>query len=193
MSFTDRLLAFLLYGIAVAFVAGIVHIVAILIMPEFAPHDAFSRLSSLSAANQPVLLPQALPGHELTPFEDPAVAQAVCMFDLAKGSLHVRANIDPDHLLTLSFRSRSGRVFYGVTDRAAVHGKIDIRIVTAAQLQVVEAGDDEDNPPQEFRLVAPQLKGFVLIDALVARPSERAAAEARATSVVCAPEAVAQN
>jgi hypothetical protein len=37
------------------------------------------------------------------------------------------------------------------------------------------------------------MKGFVLIDALVARPSARAAAEARATSVVCAPEAVAQN
>lgn len=193
MTLTDRLLTLLLYGIAVAFVAGVVHIVAVLIMPEFAPHDAFSRLSSLSAANQPVLLPPALPGHELTPFEDPAVARAVCIFDLAHGSLHVRANIDPDQLLTLSFRSRGGRVFYGVTDRAAVHGRIDIRIVTAAQLQALEATDDEDNPPQELRLVAPEMKGFVLIDALVARPSARAAAEARATSVVCAPEAVAQN
>jgi uncharacterized membrane protein len=115
------------------------------------------------------------------------------MFDLSHGSLHVRATIDPERLLTLSFRCRQGRVFYGVTDRAAVHGKIDIRIVTPAQLQALDAQDDEDNPPQELRLVAPQTKGFVLIDALVARPSERAAAEARAMSVVCAPEAVAQN
>ncbi|TAL83573.1 MAG: hypothetical protein EPN75_01075 [Beijerinckiaceae bacterium] len=193
MTFIDRLLTFLLYAIAVVFVAGVVHLVAILIMPEFAPHDAFARISKLASTHQPVPLPQALPGKELTPFEDPAVAQAVCMFDLTHGSLHVHANIDPEHLLTLSFRGREGRVFYGVTDRAAVHGKIDIRIVTPEQLQALDAQDDEDNPPQELRLVAPQPKGFVLIDALVARPGERAAAEARAMSVVCAPEAVAQN
>jgi uncharacterized membrane protein len=193
MTLTNRLLAFLLYTLGVLFTAGLVHLVSIFAMPEVAPNDAFTRLSALAKSKQPVLLPRPLPGQELTPFEDPALAQAVCLFDLTHGSLHVRASLDHDALLTLSFRSRTGRVFYATTDRAAVHGKIDIRVLTAAQLEAVQADDDEDNPPAELRLVAPQAKGFILIDALASRPSEHAAAEARALSVHCAPEAVAQN
>lgn len=193
MSLTDRLLALFLYSLGVLFVAGLVHLIAVLAMPEIAPNDAFARLSAIAKTGQPVLLPQPLPGHELTPFEDPALAQVVCLFDLSHGSMHVRGEVDHETLLTLSFHSRDGRVFYAMTDRAAVHGKIDVRVVTQPQLQALQAEDDEDNPPQELRLVAPQIQGFVLINALAAYPSQRTAAEARATSMNCAPEAVAQN
>ncbi len=193
MTLMHRLLTLLLYGLGILFIAGFVHLISILAMPNLAPHDAFTRLSAFAKSNQPVLLPRPLPGQEITPFEDPAVAQAVCLFDLTHGPLRVRAALRQDALLTLSFRSRTGRVFYSMTDKAAVRGKIDIRVLTAAQLQAVQAEDDEDNPPQELRLVAPQMKGFVLIAALAPHPSERAAAEALATSVVCAPETIAQN
>ena len=193
MTLIQRLLTFLFYGLGVLFIAAFVHLISIMAMPALAPHDAFTRLSAFATSNQPVLLPRPLPGQEITPFEDPAVAQAVCLFDLSRGPLRVRAALGGDALLTLSFRSRTGRVFYAMTDKAAVRGKIDIRVLTAAQLQAVQAEDDEDNPPQELRLVAPQMKGFVLIAALAPYPSERATAEALATSVVCAPETIAQN
>ncbi len=193
MSWTDRLLTLLLYGLGVLFVAALVHLIAVLAMPELAPNDAYARLSAFAKTAEPVLLPQALPGHALTPFEDPASVQAVCLFDLSHGSLHVRGKVDHEGLVGLSFRSRDGRIFYAMTDRGAVHGNIDVRVLTAAQLGALQEQDDEDNPPQELRLVAPQLKGFVLINALAAYPSERAAAEARALAINCAPEAVAQN
>lgn len=193
MTWTDRFLTLLLYGLGVLFVAALVHIIAILALPELAPNDAYARLSTLAKTGRPALLPRPLPGHALTPFEDPALAQAVCLFDLSHGPLHVHADVDHEGLLSLSFRSRTGRIFYAVTDRGAVHGKIDVRVVTAAQLEALQEQDDEDNPPQELRLVAPQMKGFVLINALAAFPSERAAAEARALSIDCAPEAAAQN
>lgn len=193
MNIVNRLLTGLLYGLAVLFIAGVVHIVSVLVMPQIATHDAFARLAALAQANQPVLLPRPLPGQEITPFEDPAVAQAVCLFDLTQAPFRVRANVDDGALLTLSFRSRTGRVFYAMTDKAAVHGKIDIRVLTAAQLQAVQAEDDEDNPPQELRLVAPDTKGFLLISALSPYPSERADAEARATSILCAQETIARN
>lgn len=193
MTLTDRLLTVLLYALGVLFVAGLVHLVSILAMPALAPDDAFTRLSALARAGQLVLLPRPLPGHELTPYEDPALAQAVCLFDLSRGPMHVHAEADHDGFLTLSFRSRNGRVFYALTDQAAAHGQIDIRVLTSAQLEAVEAEDDEDNPPQELRLVAPQMRGFVLINALAAHPSERAAAEARVTAVSCSAETIAQN
>jgi len=193
MTLMNRFFALLLYGLAVAFVAGFVHLVSVLAMPRLAPHDAFARLSALVQGKQPFLLPQPLPGQEVTPFEDPAVVQTVCLFDLTQGPLKVDATVDDDALLTLSFRSRTGAVFYSMTDKASVHGKIDIRVMTPAQLQAAQAEDDEDNPPQELRIVAPQLQGFILINALAPFPSERADAEARARSVNCAPETVAQN
>ncbi|MHB8886535.1 MAG: DUF1254 domain-containing protein [Methylovirgula sp.] len=194
MTWTDRLLTFLLYALGVVFVAALVHLIAVLAMPELAPNDAYARLSAFTkTAAGPVLLPRPLPGHALTPFEDPALAQAVCMFDLSHGSLHVRGDVDHEGFVSLSFRSRDGRIFYAMTDKSAVHGKIDVRVLTEPQLEALQEQDDEDNPPQELRLVAPQIQGFVLINALVAYPSERAAAEARALAINCAPEAIAQN
>ncbi len=193
MNLTDRFFSFLLYFAGIVLVAGVVHFASILAMPELAPHDAYARLSALAKPGQMVLLPTALPGHEITPFEDPALAQAVCLYDLSSGPLHLHAELEDPGLLTLSFRTRSGRVFYSMTDQAALHGTIEVRIMTAPQLEAVEENEDEDEPLQELRLVAPDMKGFVLVNALAAFPSERAEAEARVTSISCSSETLARE
>lgn len=184
----------MLYVLGVVFIAAVVHLVSVFAMPELAPHDAYARLSALAKPGQMTLLPRALPDHEITPFEDPALAQAVCLYDLSNGPLHLHADLEDGGLLTLSFRTRSGRIFYSMTDQAAMHGEIEVRIMTQPQLEAVEDNDDdEDEPLQELRLVAPDMKGFVLVNALAAFPSERAEAEARATSVSCSPETLARD
>jgi uncharacterized membrane protein len=193
MNLSDRFSGFLPYVVAVVFVAAAVHLVSILAMPELAPHDAYARLSALAKPGRMTLLPRALPGHEITPFEDPALAQAVCLYDLSNGPLDLHAELEDSGLLTLSFRTRSGRIFYSMTDQAALHGEIEVRIMTQPQLEAVEENDDEEEPLQELRLVAPSMKGFVLVNALAAFPSERAEAESRATSISCSPETVARN
>jgi len=193
MNLTDRFFSFLLYFAGIVLVAGVVHFASILAMPELAPHDSYARLSALAKPGQMVLLPTALPGHEITPFEDPALAQAVCLYDLSSGPLHLHAELEDPGLLTLSFWTRSGRVFYSMTDQAALHGTIEVRIMTAPQLEAVEENEDEDEPLQELRLVAPDMKGFVLVNALAAFPSERAEAEARATSISCSSETLARE
>jgi uncharacterized membrane protein len=195
MILRDRFGGILLYALGVIFVGGAVHLVSILVMPEVAPHDAYARLSAFAKPGRMTLLPRALPGHEITPFEDPALAQAVCLYDLTSGPLDIHADLEDPGLLTLSFRTRSGGIFYSMTDQAALHGSIEVRIMTEPQLEAVEASDedDEDEPLQELRLVAPDMKGFVLVNALAAFPSERAEAEARATSVSCSPETIARD
>jgi uncharacterized membrane protein len=191
-----RFQAFLLYLTGAVFVAALVHIVAILVMPRVASHDAYTQLTALAKPDQMTLLPRAEPGHEMAPFEDPAVAQAVCLYDLGSGPLHLHADLPDNRLLTVSFRTRTGEIFYSMTDRASLHGTIDVTIMTQAQLDATQADDsDEDNdqPLKELRLVAPDSKGFILVDALSTYPSERADAEAEVKSVACAPETVAQN
>ncbi|MGB7245683.1 MAG: hypothetical protein WBC64_03305 [Methylovirgula sp.] len=195
MNFLARPFGLLLSLLGVVFVAATVHLVSILVMPEVAPHGAYARLSALAKPGQMTLLPTALPGHEITPFEDPALAQAVCFYNLANGPLHIHADIEDPGLLTLSFRTRDGRVFYSMTDQAALHGNIEVRIMTEPQLEAVEESDedDENEPLQELRLVAPDMKGFVLVNALAAFPSEQTEAETRAISISCSTETMARN
>ncbi len=185
MSWLDRFLATLLWLLALVFVAGLVHIVSVFALPELAQKDAFSRFSALSQPGHLSLLPAALPGQEYAPFEDPALVQAVCLYDLDRGALEFSADISGDALLTFSFRTRTGRVFYSMTDRAASHGKIDALVLTPKQLEAVEADDDDEELPQELRLTAPEKKGFVLISALAAFPSERPDVEALVKSMSC--------
>jgi uncharacterized membrane protein len=185
MPWLDRFLASLLWLTALTFVAGLVHIVSVFALPELAQKDAFSRLSALTDPGHLSLLPPPLPGHEYAPFEDPALVQGVCLYDLDRGPLELSADITTDELLTFSFRTRTGRVFYSMTDKAASHGKIDVLILTPKQLEAVEANDDEEELPQELRLTAPEKKGFLLINALVAFPSERANIEALVKSMSC--------
>jgi len=185
LTWLDRILTALLWLTAIVFVAGLVHIVSIFALPELAQKDAFSRLSALAKPGQLSLLPPPVPGREYAPFEDPALVQAVCLYDLDFGPLELSADIPSDGFLSFSFRTRTGRVFYSMTDKAASQGKLDVIVLTAKQLETVEAGDDEGELPQELRLTAPELKGFILINALVAFPSERANIEALVKAMSC--------
>lgn len=185
LGWLEWFLASLLWLLAVAFTAGIVHIVSILALPQLAAKDAYSRLSALGPPGKLFLLPQPLPGREYVPFEDPALVQGVCLYDLDRGPLELTSDTVGDGLLTFSFRTAAGGVFYSMTDRAASHGKIDVIVLTAKQLEALEADDDEGELPQELRLTAPDKKGFLLINALVAFPSERTAVEAIVKSMTC--------
>ena len=121
------------------------------------------------------------------------MVQSVCPFDLSQGGLRLHADVEGGGLLTFSFRTSAGQVFYSMTDLAAQQGKIDVVVLTAAQLEIVEAEDDEDDPSQDLRLVAPEPQGLVIVSALAVYQSNRADAEARVKSVVCAVEQVARD
>lgn len=184
-------------GVAiVGLVAGLTHLVAILLLPDVATRDAYDLLAARTphngAALGMALLPPARPGDTLIPFRDPAAVQGLCFFNLAKAPVRVRTKVGEGRLLTLSFRTRDGRIFYSMTDRAALRGSIDIRLVTPAQLETVVDGDDEDaGLPEELRLKAPATTGLMIATALIARPGDRADAEARIKAIECKPEPLA--
>ena len=174
----------------VALTAALTHFSAVLLLPEVASKDAVSLLAARNKPNTMTLLTGAT-GGDLIPFADPATVRGACLFDLTKAPLRVRAKTEEGRLLTLSFRAADGRIFYSMTDRSALHGSIDIRLVTADQLKVIEAADSEDAPlPSELRLQAPTAKGLLLATALVARPSEARDAAERIGAVSCASEPI---
>ena len=173
-------------------VAALTHLVAILLLPDVATKDAYDVLAArFDHGGGLVLLPPSRPGDTLVPFRDPATALGLCFFDLTEGPTRVRLKTEEGRALTLSFRTPEGRVFYSMTDKAALNGAIDIRLVTDAQLKILEDGDDADQGiSNELRLKSPSRKGFMVATALIARPSEAADAAERIRSISCALEAM---
>lgn len=187
----DRALAALLWLLGVVFLAGIVHVLAIFYRPGHAAKDPMARLSVLAKPAQMTLLPRPAPGASFSPFADPAVVQGFCTFDLARGPLHLHGEVEKDRLLSFSFRTPEGLAFYSLSDRAAQQGKLDILLLSAAQLEELETGEDTDDEgarAQELRLVSPTPTGFVLVGALAEFQSEALLAEQRVKAVSCETE-----
>ena len=188
MKRTDRLaeLAFavLPWVAGCLIIAGIVHLTSILAMPRLAPNDAFARIAEVAPPHKIVLLDPASPAGS-APFDDPALVQGVCRYDLSEGPVRLRATLPPDRLMLFSFHARYGQLYYSMTDRSATRGKLDVLLVTRQQLDVIEAKDSEDELPQDLRIIAPTLRGFLLFRALAEYPDDVAEARARILSMSC--------
>jgi uncharacterized membrane protein len=189
MRIPDRYLDLIPWAIGTILIAGIVHIVSVLLMPSVAPRDALARLSEVARKADPaqgvVMLPAMEPGAETLPFEDPSFAEAVCVYDLSKGLLRLRAAADGEDFLGLSFHASAGRIYHAMTDRSAIKGKIDIVVGDERQIGALEAEDEDGATPQEVRLTAPTKRGFVLIRSLAKRASDQDRARARLATVKC--------
>jgi uncharacterized membrane protein len=187
------LAVFLQLLLGTAFVAGIVHIVSVLCMPLFAPEDAYARVAARAPIGVSHGLARPTPGHEVFPFSDPAIALAVCRFDLSTAPMRIRIKARSDGFLSVSFHDRRGTVFYAVTDKAAIRRTIEIVVLTPSQLEAAESNDAEDEQPRDLRVTAPDLTGFVMFRALATRPSAYAEVEDYLKAVVCEAERTALN
>jgi uncharacterized membrane protein len=171
-----------------AMTAGLVHVVAILIIPLYASNDAYARLSHLGSTNTTLLLPAADAKARLFPYEDPAVAAAFCRYDLRDGPIRVKTPIARYEFSSLSFHTRRGGIFYALTDRAATQNALDALLVTEKQLRVIAARDSEDEAVRDLRIVSPTEEGFVLMRSFSEAPSLMQEAEARVNALKCQPE-----
>lgn len=188
LTLPDRFFDFLPWAAATLLIAGIVHVVSVLLMPAVAPHAAYARVLEAAggAAREGLLvLEPSKPGAEPLPFEDPAFAEAVCIYDLSKGLLRVSAPADGEDFLAVSFHAGGGRLYHAITDRAAIKGKIDIVVGDERQMDALESASDEA-PPQEVHLTSPTKRGFVLVRSFAKRTSDYARARERLHSVTCA-------
>jgi uncharacterized membrane protein len=174
------------WALAVIVIAGITHLASILAMPRLAPKDAFARMTTLAPAlNRTTLIQRAGPNDLTSPFDDPALAQGACRYDLSLGAVRIRANLAQESLMLMSFHSRFGDIFYSMTDRSATRGRLDVLLLTQQQLDDVEAEDSEDELPQELRIVAPTREGFLLFRALAELPGDEDDARRRVMSIAC--------
>jgi len=174
---------------AVLILAALVHLLAVLIVPRVATHDAFARIEPLGALNETVVAPRASPKETLLPYADPAVAMSFCRYDLSHGPIRVTAATGRA-FASISFHTRRGLVFYELTDKAATHGVIGAVLATPEDLRLLAEHDDEENPPRDLRIAAPDNDGYVAMRAFSELPSLYGKAEAEVRRLECKPAPV---
>lgn len=163
---SDALVRTLLTLAAVLCVAVGVHFASILMLPRLAPLDAYARVAAGAREGTVTVLPPAAAASNPLPRRDPLVATAICRFDLRAGSMRVVAPLSGAAFEALSFYSRWGTAFYGLTDRAGNEGALNVTLVTQAQFDQAKAGDDDAEKAPAVRVVAPTIEGFVKLDVL---------------------------
>lgn len=166
--------------------AGIVHIVAVLLVPVLSERDATSAYLALGSGGKAELISGEKAAAGLAPplGADPATATAVCGYDLGGGPMRVVARTGALPL-GLTLHRRGGGVIYAITDRAAIRGVVEFLVMTEEQRDERAARDEEGEASRELRIVSDTMQGLIVARVLAKRPSDRGDAEALATSVAC--------
>lgn len=165
--------------------AGIVHIVTILLIPPLSESDAAHAYAALGAGGQAELVKASdSRGLPLPRETDPATVTAVCSYDLTAGPMRVvaRAGALP---LALTLHRQGGGTIYAITDRAAIRGMVEFLVMTEEQRDERAARDEEGEAARELRVVSDSERGLIVVRVLARLPSDRADAEALASGVAC--------
>ena len=125
----------LLYAVAVGLVgAGIVHIVVLLLLPDFSERDAWSRLESRGELYRMIRIDGTPAAAEVIHRSaDPLFYVAACRFDLEEGYAHITA---PGRVpyWSVSVYDRSGQNIYSFNARTATRGQLDFVVLTPPQM-----------------------------------------------------------
>lgn len=166
--------------------AGLIHIMAVLMLPMLAPRNAHARLAALGPANTMIELPAATPGRQVMPMMAPDVRYAFCRFDLANGPVRLNATI-ADELWLIALYTPEGENFYSVAATDMRRSEIDLVIASADQT-VEEAGVDAPESSDNVIVVnSPVTEGIALIRAPLAGPSRANQVERSLRSTACGP------
>ncbi len=162
---------------------GVVHLVSVLALPRIASQDAYSRLTPITKLNAVTQLPAAEPSDTLMPYLDPALAVAVCRYDLSTGPIKLSVPVSQAYT-SVSFYTRSDLAYYAINDRSAGKKVIELDLMTEAQHEALP--EDEDVTAADRLIIdSPSTTGLIVLKALAPEPGLMAQAQASLAASSC--------
>ena len=175
----------LLYAVLVGLVgAGIVHVLVLLMVPELSERDAWSRLAMASDLYRMAPLKAETGGQPVVKSVDPLFLAAACRFQLDDGMVQVQA---PGNVpfWSVSVYDRGGRNIYSFNDHSATAGKLDVVVLTPAQMLEVRRQLPAELDGSIF-VEVPIGEGIVVVRAFVPDESWRPAVAGFLQQASCA-------
>ncbi|MEM8650544.1 MAG: hypothetical protein AAGF54_08450 [Pseudomonadota bacterium] len=174
---------FIYLGICGLFLAGIIHICIVLLIPSFGSRDAARQISQNTEPYKFKRI-NATSGISIAN-SDPFFKYSVCPFNLTEAALQVNGENMPDFWSVAVF-DEGGQVIYSLNDRTAINKALRVIVVNSIQmadLRQVQADELETSVVVE----APVQTGFVLLRALVRDPSLEERGEEFLQKASCSP------
>jgi len=161
----------------------IVHLVSVLALPRIATQDAYSRLTPITKLNTVSVLAPADPANTMMPFLDPALAVAVCRYDLSLGSIKLTVPVSQAYT-SVSFYTRNELAYYAINDRSAGKKVIELDLMTEAQHNALP--EDEDVTAADRLIIdSPTTTGLIVLKALAPEPGLMPQAQASLAASKC--------
>lgn len=164
--------------------AGIVHIVVLMLVPEFAERNASARFATVSGLNQVTRIDSAGAVPTLGA-PDPAFQMAACRFDLSQGPVHVAAP-GKAPFWSASVYDSGGRNLYSLNDRSGAGEVLDFVVLTPEQM----IGFRQDLPEtfsQSVFVEVPAEDGMLVVRAFAPDASWKPAVSEFFGRMACAP------
>ena len=177
------MIRWLLWLLAGALLGGIIHLVAILILPRTATQDAYSRLTPMTKLNTVTPLPLADANNAPMPLMDPAFAMAICRYDLSGGPIKLAVPVSQAYT-SVSFYTRNEVAYYAINDRSAGRKVIELDLMTEAQH--ADLPEDEDVTAADRLIIdSPTATGLIVLKALAPEPGLMPQAQASLAAASC--------
>ena len=155
---TRRTILFIIGGLLLA---GIIHIVAVMMVPYYATNDAWSKIRTFGRDRVFHVLPPAVSGDEPLASPDPYMIYAVCRFSMDDGPVRITADL-PDRFWSIAVFDRRGRNRFSLNDRSAERTELDVAVITPIQMAQLR-----QDPPEALEtaivLEVPIEEGFAMI------------------------------
>jgi uncharacterized membrane protein len=126
----------LLYVVAGLVLGGIIHIVAVLTLPQLAEETVWTRIAALEAHDRVAVLPPVEPGAANPLGLDPELVYGVCQVDLSQGPAYMNG-VMPDAFWSIAVHNREGTVIYSTTNRDGIGRTLALGIFNPAQTRLL--------------------------------------------------------
>lgn len=174
------------YALLVAFVlAGIVHILIILLIPNYAAKDAWAKLAGVAGPWKFVMVAEPGGQNSVLPVVDPAFGTAACRYDLSEAPVKVTGDGQLP-FWSIAIFDRQGRNIYSFNDRTAIERKLSLLVINPVQMAQIR----KNPPPDSDKAVLVETnssQGFVIIRAFQENSSWGPAVRKFLTEAKCEP------
>jgi uncharacterized membrane protein len=177
-----RLILWLLGGVLLG---GIVHLVTVLMLPDMATQDAYSRLSPMTPVNAVTAIAPPSSDNAAMPFMDPAFAVSVCRYDISDGPLKFSVPVSQAYT-SVSFYTRTEVPYYAINDRAAGRRMIELDLMTTEQRNDLPE-NEEITAADRLIVESPSTTGLIVIKSLAPEPGLLQAARSALAAAQCSP------
>ena len=118
--------------VGILFLAGTIHIGAILLVPIMAKSDGWSRLASFAGEDRFTEIPVVGTGAPSVLGLDPLFVNGACRVELSESPATITVEAR-DRFWSLALYDRNGTIVFSLNDRTAVEGRLDMVVVNPAQ------------------------------------------------------------